>query len=299
MSERNSVVVSSNSTQANHSIATSKNPSVVNTIYIYDFNAFNPNIQFSYESSKKSIAFLDLDVALNNGRLESEVHVKPTDRYQYLHYSFSHPEHTKRSIVFSQTLRVSRICSREIDFRDHCRRMRSWFLKRKYPEKLIDKEMKKVRFIPANLQNKKREKGVPFVVTYHPILNSLSKIIRDNMYLLNMNEEVRKTFSPGPMVSFQSARKLSSYLVRAKLYSLERKVGSSKCGKRRCEVCNNVTDASTFSSTVTGDNFKINHSLNCDDKCLIYLMTCKQCNKQYTGETADLLRNRWNNYRQC
>ena len=44
---------------------------------------------------------------------------------------------------------------------------------------------------PANLQNKKREKGVPFVVTYHLILNSLNKIIRDNMYLLNMNEEVR------------------------------------------------------------------------------------------------------------
>ena len=32
--------------------------------------------------------------------------------------------------------------------------------------------MKKVRFFPANLQDKKREKGVPLVVTYHPILNS-------------------------------------------------------------------------------------------------------------------------------
>ena len=70
-------------------------------------------------------------------------------------------------------------------------------------------------------------------MTYHPILNSLSKIIRDNMYLLNMKEEVRKTFSTGPMVSFRSAWKLSSYLVQAKLYALQRKVGSSKCGKRR------------------------------------------------------------------
>ena len=71
--------------------------------------------------------------------------------------------------------------------------------------------MKKVRFFPANLQNKKREEGVPFVVTYHPTLDSLSKIIRDNIYLLNMNEEVRKIFLLGPMVSFQSAQKLSSY----------------------------------------------------------------------------------------
>ena len=39
------------------------------------------------ESSKKSIAFLDLDVALCNERLERTVQVKPTDRHQYLHYS--------------------------------------------------------------------------------------------------------------------------------------------------------------------------------------------------------------------
>ena len=165
------------------------------------------------------------------GRLESTVHVKPTYRHQYFHYSFSHPEHTKRSFVFSQTLRVSRICSRVKDFPDHCLQLRSWFLKRKYRKKLIDNEMRKVRFFPANLQNEKREKGVPFVVTYIPILNSLSKIIRDNIYLLNMNEKVRKTFSPGPMVSFRSARKLCRYLVWVKLYPLQRKVGSSKCGK--------------------------------------------------------------------
>ena len=87
-----------------------------------------------------------------------------------------------------------------------------------------------------------------------------------------MHEKVRKTLPPGPMVSFRSAQKLSSYLVRANLHSLQRKVSSSKCGKRRCEVCNNVTDTSTFSSTMTEDTFKINHSLNCGDKCLIYLV---------------------------
>ena len=78
------------------------------------------------------------------------------------------------------------------------------------------------------------------------------------------------------MVSFRSAQKLSSYLVQAMPYPFQRKVGSSKCGKRRCEVCNNVTDTSTYSSTVTEDTFKINNSLNCDDECLIYLVTCKR-----------------------
>ena len=157
--------------------------------------------------------------------------------------------------------------------------------------------MQKVNFFPANLQNEKREKGARFVVTYHTIQNSLNKIIQDNMYLINMNEEVRKTFSPRSMVSFRSAQWLSSYSDWDKLYPLQRKVGSSKCGKRWYEVCNNVTDTTIFSSTVTGDTFNINHSLNCDDNRLIYLETCKECHKQYTGETTDHFHNRWNNYK--
>ena len=54
------------------------------------------------------------------------------------------------------------------------------------------------------------------------------------------------------MLSFRSARKISSYLVKAKLYPLERKVGSEKCGKSRCEVCLNIEETDTFTSTTTG-----------------------------------------------
>ena len=90
-----------------------------------------------------------------------------------------------------------------------------------------------------------------------------------------MNEEVKNLFLPGPMVSFRDARNLSSYLVRSKLYPLHRKVGSKKCAKNRCEVCDYVTDADTFASNETEESFKINHQLNCDNRCIIYLLTGK------------------------
>lgn len=92
------------------------------------------------------------------------------------------------------------------------------------------------------------------------------------------------------MVSFRNARKLSSYLVLTKLYPFESKIG-------RYEACNNVTYATIISSAVNGDTFKINTSLNCDDKCLIYCVTCKQCNKQYRGKTKDQFRNNCINYK--
>ena len=70
--------------------------------FMADFDAFNANIQFTYESGKKRITFSDLDVALYNGTLVSTVHIKPTDRHQYFHYSSSHPEDTKGTIVFTK-----------------------------------------------------------------------------------------------------------------------------------------------------------------------------------------------------
>ena len=105
-----------------------------------------------------------------------------------------------------------------------------------------------------------------------------------------MNEETKKLFSPRPMVSFRSHRKIDSYLVRAKLYPLYRVVGSTKCDKKRYEVCVNVSETNTFTTNVSGETYKINHKLTCNNSCLIYLLSCKCCGKRYVGETTDSFR---------
>ena len=138
---------------------------------------------------------------------------------------------------------------------------------------------------------------MPLVITYHTLLNSVGTILYKHLYLLHMDKEVKKVFPVGPIVSFKSARKLSSYLVRAKLYPLQRTVGSFKCNKPRCEVCINVIETDTFTSTVTGESFKINHTFNCDDRSLIYLLTYYQCRKQNVGQTVDIFCFRWNNHK--
>ena len=66
----------------------------------------HPNIKFSHESREENISFLDINVKLSEGQLETDLYIKPTYTHQYLDYSSSHPEHTKRSIVFSQGLGV-------------------------------------------------------------------------------------------------------------------------------------------------------------------------------------------------
>ena len=109
---------------------------------------------------------------------------------------------------------------------------------------------------------------------------------------------LRKCFSPAPFVSFRSTRNLKSYLVRSKIYSLGRKVGSEKCKSKRCLVCLNVSETDVFQLFQTKEQYKINHQLNCNDKCLIYLLSCKVCGLQYVGSTTDKFRLRWNNYKE-
>ena len=99
------------------------------------------------------------------------------------------------------------------------------------------------------------------------------------------------------MISFRSARKRSSYLVRAKLNPTKRTVGSYKCFGKGCEVCINVNETSILTSTVTGETYIINHSFECNERCLVYLLTCNKCTMQYVGETIGQFQSRWNNYK--
>ena len=79
------------------------------------------------------------------------------------------PPHTQNilsAVVFSQTLRISRLCSEENDFKKYRSRMKSWFLNKEYhPKKLIENEMRKVKFCKEEIKKAKVVKGIPFVVT--------------------------------------------------------------------------------------------------------------------------------------
>ena len=99
------------------------------------------------------------------------------------------------------------------------------------------------------------------------------------------------------MVSYWSARKLSGYLVWAKLYPIESEVGSCKCNGESCEVCKNVLETDKFTCSNDQTTYKMNHKLDCNEKCLVHLITCNKCLKQYVGQTVGMFRSRWNNYK--
>ena len=124
--------------------------------------------------------------------------------------------------------------------------MKECFFARGYPEKMVKEQMKCVVFGKTDKTWEDSTKGAPNVITFHPKLTFSTKKIKEKFECLHVDLEGEAVFTPTPKVSFRSARKVKRYLVRAKLYLLERNLGSRKCNKIRCEVCNNIESTDLF-----------------------------------------------------
>ena len=239
-----------------------------------------------FRVKRNKISFLDLKVKLKEGKISTDLYIERTDRHQYLNFTSSHPNHTNRLVVDSHGLRVKRICSEKADFLKHMSEMNLWLLKRGCPENVVDQELGKVKFSKSPRRTNKRDKGVCLVFTYHPLLQNIGRLFRRLLNLLYTGQEVERVFTPGPMAWFLSARKICSYLVRAKLCPLERHVSSFRCGGR---FYLNVMETETAAIASTNQIYKINHEFNFTESFLIYLLTCR---KQYGWRTVDIFRSR-------
>jgi len=81
-------------------------------------NSFHPPIKFTAEISDKEITFLD--TVVNKGErfqkdaiLDKKTHCKPTETFQYTHYTFCHPPGVKRGFIKGEAIRLLRSNSSE------------------------------------------------------------------------------------------------------------------------------------------------------------------------------------------
>ena len=182
-------------------------------LFLRYLNEFYPNLKFTYKTSQNSVSFLDINVSLKEVAIFSDLHIKPTDGHQFLHYKSSHPNHIKNSIPCSQALRISRLCSSQKDFSAHISNLKDWFFARDYPQKVVSKQIEKVVFGKQPFRKDTSEQSVPFVATYHLKLKDLGTLIKSLQLFLHSNNEVQRVFSPAPMVSYRSARKIKDFIV--------------------------------------------------------------------------------------
>ena len=100
--------------------------------------------KFTVNYSFEEISFLDTIVRLDkNGNIDTSLYRKPTDTYNYVLFNSAHPLSCKSAILYSQFLRIRRICTNLNDFDRHSNNMSVAFLKPGYPQNLVSEAIKK------------------------------------------------------------------------------------------------------------------------------------------------------------
>ncbi|KAJ7320458.1 hypothetical protein JRQ81_019969, partial [Phrynocephalus forsythii] len=121
---------------------------------------------------------------------------KLTDRYTYLYSSNFHPEHTTKSIVYSQALRYYCICSDPQDRDSKLRDLQNAFLRLQYLPCMIKEQINKARHIPRDNLLEDRSKGpndrTPLVVTYGPQVIPLTHILNYLQPIFDRNTSLSK-----------------------------------------------------------------------------------------------------------
>ena len=84
-------------------------------------------------------------VKKKGNQLITDLHVKPTEKHQYLHTSPCHVSHCKKSISFSRVLRLNRICSENAFFDKRCYELEVWLKEQGCSNKFVREQIIKAR----------------------------------------------------------------------------------------------------------------------------------------------------------
>ena len=151
-------------------------------LFITQANNFHTTIKFTAELSETEITFLDTIISKgerfrNESILDIRTHYKPTETFQYTHFTSSHPPGVKKGFIKGAALRLLRTNSSETAFNDSITNFKSRLIARGYPYKMIQTTLSEVSFAgrqSALQQNAKARKQIlPFVTTYHPSVCNL------------------------------------------------------------------------------------------------------------------------------
>ena len=123
-------------------------------------NAFHPSLKFTMDYSPDQINYLDVLITKDESRKTSRTSLctKPTDTHHYLHAQSCHRSVYKKSIPYSQAVRMKRICSEEEDLQHKLEDLESWLVNRGYRAESVRREIQRVNSIDSQVLLDQRHK---------------------------------------------------------------------------------------------------------------------------------------------
>lgn len=271
-------------------------------------NTLIPGIKITFEYSTESVHFLDTTLykkpETNYDVIQTKVYFKETDTHQLLHKMSFHPKHTSRGVLKSQLLRFKRISSCYEDYSKACGILFKALIQRQYSRSLL-RSMKRSIWKSENLKNTQLNgELLPVIVPFNEIGIKLAKNWRD---LISKNEKFKDfrlitAYSNGPNLHQKLIRSdlktvgANSAHKNTKNDPTQNQNITLRCANTKCKACNYLTEGKYFKSTKNLQKFTIRGRLTCKSANVIYLITCKNCRKQYVGETGRSIKDRINDH---
>ena len=145
--------------------------------------------------SLKKNYLLDINLHINDDKIQTFIYYKETDTQNYLHFSSFHPDHCIRAISYSQFLHLRRLCPSYDDFLMRSREMLTFFLLCGYPCTSLENNLWRVATINrpdalrSSEQNDRTVDRVPLVLTYHPITTQIKRFLLRKFHILSTDQQ--------------------------------------------------------------------------------------------------------------
>ena len=147
------------------------------------------------------------------GILDSQTHFKPTETFQYTHFSSCHPFNTKKGFIKGEALRLLRTNLVKENFCKHKRDFEQRLCNRGYPTTLVHKILTEVQFSDRTEALRNKTKKAKEIL---PPPN-LKKILMKHWHIIQQQPRLAHIFKQPPIVSYRKEKSLKDVLVRAKL----------------------------------------------------------------------------------
>ena len=114
--------------------------------FIEQANSHHPTIKFTAEISETETTFLDTVIYKGERFKEQSILDKPTETFQYTHYTSCHPSSVKIGFVKGEALRLLRTNSSKATFEENISNFKTRLLARGYLRNLIEKILSEIKF---------------------------------------------------------------------------------------------------------------------------------------------------------
>ena len=187
------------------------------THFIELANNHHTTNKFTAEISEDKVSFLDTIIVYKGESFNSMLildvgtHCKPTETFQYTHFSSCHPLGIKKGLIKGEAFRLLRTNSSKENFQKELEEFQKHLRERGYPQNLITLTHSEIHFEnrkEALQQRPSRGKPIfPFDMQYQPSVPSLKNILMKHCWQLIENQPLlRQIYKEPPIIWYKRGR---------------------------------------------------------------------------------------------